>query len=91
MSQQPRASAFVADGKPTTLSWVLIAGASAVVLGVLGVLIFVFTVNVPLPDAAPGGQATEVLDTRGDLIGTLKGEQKRKIVPLDQIAPVLRD
>ena len=88
--QSPKAF-FVTGGKPTTLSWVLLGTAGAGILAVAGLLLFVFTVNVPLPDAAPGGQATEVVDTRGDLIGTLKGEQKRKIVPLSEIAPVLQE
>ncbi len=91
METKPRLSYLYTEGKPTIFGWILIAGTivGALALGVLATI--VLTVDVPLPDAAPGGSATEVLDSKGDLIGTLKGEQKRKIVPLDQISPFLRE
>ena len=88
---QPRSSIFVSNGKPTPLSWVLIGGVAVGVLAVLGVILVVFTVDVPLPERAPGGQPTEIVDSKGELIGTLRGEQKRKIVPLAEIAPVLQE
>lgn len=88
---RPRLLRLSSEGIPTIFGWVLI-GSLVGGISVVGALAVVFfTVSVPLPDAAPGGSATEVLDANGDLIGALKGEQKRKIVPLDQIAPSLRD
>ncbi len=69
----------------------MVGGLVAGILGVIALAVVVFGVSVPLPDAAPGGSATEVLDANGDLIGALKGEQKRKIVPLDQIAVALQE
>jgi penicillin-binding protein 1A len=91
VTTKPLLSYLYADGKPTTFGWLLVAGAVAGVLAVGIVATIVLTVDVPLPDAAPGGSPTEVLDANGEVIGTLKGEQKRKIVPLDQISPFLRD
>ncbi|CAN5882569.1 penicillin-binding protein 1A [soil metagenome] len=90
VTTKPALSYLYTEGRPTPFGWVLIGGAAAGVLGIVALAIMYFTVSVPLPDAAPGGSATEVLDADGELIGTLKGEQKRKIVPLDQISPFLQ-
>ncbi|HYO00163.1 MAG TPA: transglycosylase domain-containing protein, partial [Actinomycetota bacterium] len=91
MTTQPKLSFLYTDGKPTTFGWILIGGVVTGILAIGALATLIFTVSVPLPDAAPGGSATEVLDANGDLIGTLKGEQKRKIVPLDQISPLLQE
>lgn len=83
-----------ADGRPTPPGWILItlAATGAITAVVLGIMILsAMSVDVPLPDNVPGGQATEVLDANGNLIGTLKGEQKRQIVPLEEISPHLQD
>lgn len=81
---------LVKDGKPSVAGWVGIA-AGLGLLGLLALLVTLLSADVPLPDAAPGGQATEVLDSKGALIGALRGEQRRKIVPLEQISPFLQE
>ncbi|HVL50913.1 MAG TPA: transglycosylase domain-containing protein, partial [Actinomycetota bacterium] len=88
---QPRKVSLIDNGRPSTLGWVLIGGVASAVLAVVALALFVLTVQVPLPEQAPGGQATELIDSKGELIGTLRGEQKRKIVPLSEISPVLQD
>ncbi|MBW3591578.1 MAG: transglycosylase domain-containing protein, partial [Actinobacteria bacterium] len=91
---KPTLSTFYSEGKPTTAGWIA-AGIGAVglvaVIAVAVLTISALRVDVPLPDNAPGGQATEVLDAHGDLIGALKGEQKRQIVELADMAPALQE
>ncbi|MDQ4148402.1 MAG: transglycosylase domain-containing protein, partial [Actinomycetota bacterium] len=82
-------SSIIADGRPTTWGWLAIAAAG----GLLFVLVLAgiaLGVSIPLPDAAPGGQATEVLAADGKVIGAISGEQRRKIVPLAEISPFLQ-
>ncbi len=64
MTSKPRFSFLYADGKPTTFGWVMVGGLVAGILEVIALAVVVFGVSVPLPDAAPGGRATEVLDAR---------------------------
>jgi penicillin-binding protein 1A len=82
-------SKLVSEGRPTARGWWVLgaAAAAAVVFALIAVIV---GVSVPLPDSAPGGQATEVLDAQGKLIGALRGEQRRQIVPMDQISKHLQ-
>jgi penicillin-binding protein 1A len=85
----PQLSGLIREGRPTARGW-LVLGAAAAGAMVFALIAVVVGVSVPLPDAAPGGQATEVLDAEGKLIGALRGEQKRQIVPMDQISTHLQ-
>jgi len=73
----------------TRKGWLLTAAAVGVVL--VGILVVAaLAVSVPSPENAPGGRSTEVLAADGKVVGTLQAEHNRKIVPLDQISPLLR-
>lgn len=78
------------EGRPSALGWGLGGGLLAVIAAVVTLTVIYLRVDVPLPDAAPGGRPTVVLDTEGNPIGDLKGVQKRQIVPLDEMATDLQ-
>ncbi|MGI8427044.1 MAG: transglycosylase domain-containing protein [Actinomycetota bacterium] len=68
--------------------WLTAAGAGFAFVGIL--VVGALAVGVPSPENASGGRPTEVLATDGKVIGTLQAEHNRKIVPFDQISPLLR-
>ncbi|MGH2809642.1 MAG: transglycosylase domain-containing protein, partial [Actinomycetota bacterium] len=68
-------------------AWTLIGAAG---LGLLAIAVLAtFAVSVPLPDKAPGAQATKVFSHDGKLIGSLRGAENRTIVPLSAVSPHL--
>lgn len=85
-----RGFSALARAKPASgLGWALLGGIFILVL-IAGAALAAFAVSVPLPDSAPGGQATKVFDANAKLIGMLHAEQNRTIVDLAQISPDLR-
>lgn len=81
---------LVTNGKPSLMGWLLIAAGTGT-LALVALLVVVLSVDIPLPQQAPGDEATEVSDAQGKLIGVLRGEQRRKIVPLEEISPFLQE
>lgn len=50
-----------------------------------------FAGNVPLPQAVPGAESSQVFAADGSVIATLHAEENRTIVPLEAISQDLRD
>lgn len=80
---------FARPGRLTQLGWPLAAALAVGVLLVIGA-VAAFAVSIPLPNSAPGGQATKVFSSDGKLIGMLHAEQNRTIVDLGAISPNLQ-
>ena len=65
---------------------------TSVVLGALGVTLMVVAyMAVSLPEAPESAQTTVVLDAEGNVLGELFDTENRVDVPLDEVAPILRD
>ncbi|HEY8202234.1 MAG TPA: transglycosylase domain-containing protein [Actinomycetota bacterium] len=47
--------------------------------------------SVPLPQALPAVQTSQILAADGRVVGSLYGEENRTIVPIEAIAPVMRE
>jgi penicillin-binding protein 1A len=65
---------------------------TSAILGALGLTLLVIAyAAVSLPEAPESAQTTVVLDAEGNVLGELFDTENRVDVPLDEVAPVLRD
>lgn len=84
---------FIVGGQPTPQGWLLAGTAGSLVLALIVPFVLLASVSVSLPATAPAGQLVKpshVLDKDGNVIGTLRGEQNREDVSLDQVSDHMR-
>ena len=82
-----RLAGFLHTSRLGPRAWALIGAAALALLATL--VLATFAISIPLPDKAPGAQATRVFSHDGKLIGTLRGAENRTIVPLSAVSPHL--
>ncbi len=75
--------------------WLVIIGVAATLVGLFLFTVAIAVLSVGLPDvrqfdSLAGIESTVIFDREGGILYTVHGEENRKYVPLDQIAPYLQ-